>query len=182
MNQLSLCLFLPLWRTVWKQWGLLLYNVLCLWGADACLSLSPWLLWVSSAAGCSPDGRGRIPWGCRMPWKPPGYSLCCSLCAEPSVLCTRGVVTPCQAARKPIPASEQQRPEVQRCFCEPTVTGEWTKLSVAPHRKMLFWSCSAMSAKRLGSCRDIKIPWGNQALHSPNIYYYLGRVKVAVCP
>lgn len=154
MNQLSLCLFLPLWKTAWKQWGLLLYNgcVFCLWRANACLSLSPWLLWVSSAADCSPDGRGRAPWDCRVPsvvpWKPPGCSLSCSLCTEPSVLCTRGLS---HLARQQGSPFLPQNSWEQRCFCELTVTGEWTKMHTASHRKMLFQSCSAMSAKRLCS-------------------------------
>ena len=64
MNQWGLCLFWPLWKTVWKQWGLLLYNdcVFCLWRPNACFRLTSSLLWVSAAADCSPDCIERTPW------------------------------------------------------------------------------------------------------------------------
>lgn len=64
MNQWGLCLFLPLWKTVWKQRGLVLSNdcVFHAWRLQTCFHPPSWLLWVSAAADCSPDCTERTPW------------------------------------------------------------------------------------------------------------------------
>lgn len=202
MNQLSLCLFLPLWKTVWKQWALLLCNgcVFCLGRANACLSLTPWLLWVSTAADCRPDCRGRTPWDCRMPsvapWKPPGCSWCLSLCTEPSVLCTGGLLHLArqQEAHSCLRTAESRGTSVNylwhenepKCIQPPR---EGCFSEAAEHclqRDCLQWETQralraqqvrqamylSRAATALSGCRDTKIPWGNHALHSPNIYNF----------
>lgn len=179
MNEWGLCLFLPLWKTVWKQWGLLLYNdhVFCLGRPSACFRLTSWLLWVSAAADCSPDGLERTPWDSTLgpagwmlsiaPWEA-SWVLLLSLPLYRTIsFMHRGVVSSCQAARKPIPASEQLRTEIL-LWTNMTSTGTWMNQNVCvfPYKDTLLKQqcidcketiCSEKLRENLGHSRSVRL-------------------------